>query len=54
MSLSLYEKVWCLAVIAFIAYLVGDIFGYWDIEALVVLLWSVILLLSGWKVGKRV
>lgn len=54
MSLSLHEKVWSFGVIAFIVYLVGDIVGYWAIEALAVLLSSVMLLFTGWKVGKRV
>ena len=53
MSLSLYEKVWFIAVIFFIAYPIGDILGYWDIEAAVVLLWSGTLLFTGRKVGKR-
>jgi hypothetical protein len=54
MRLSLYENVWCIAVIAFIAYLVGDILGNWAIKALVVLLWSGTLILTGRKVGKRI
>ena len=52
MNASLYEKLWLVAAIAFIAYPIGDIFGFWDIEAPVVLLWSSILLLAGWNVGK--
>ncbi|WP_168157415.1 hypothetical protein [Erythrobacter sp. QSSC1-22B] len=54
MSLSLYEKVWFIAGISFVAYPIGDILGYWDIKAPVVLLWSGLLLLTGWKVGKRI
>jgi hypothetical protein len=54
MSRSLYEKVWFIAVIPFIAYPIGDILGYWDIQAPVVLLWSGALLLAGRKVGKRI
>lgn len=54
MSLSLYEKVWFIAGIAFIAYPIGDLLGYWDITAPVILLCSATLLFSGWKVGKRI
>jgi hypothetical protein len=54
MSLSLYEKVWLIAVIPFIAYPIGDILSYWDIKAPVVLLWSGTLLLTGRKVRKRI
>lgn len=54
MSLSLYEKVWSIAGIAFVAYPIGDILGCWEIKAPVVLLWSGLLLLAGWEVGKRI
>lgn len=52
MSLSIYEKIWFAAGIAFIAYPVGDILGYWDIKAPVVLLCGGTLLLAGAKFRK--
>ena len=47
----MFEKLWLAAALAFMAYPVGDILGFWDIEAPIVLLCSVVLLLAGWNVG---
>lgn len=52
-NLSLSEKIWLAAGFAFIAYPVGDILGYWDIEAPVVVLCAGLLLVTGWNVGRR-
>ena len=53
MNLTLLEKLWFAAGLAFIAYPIGDILGFWDIKPVVVLLASSLLLLTGWDVGKR-
>ena len=50
---SLYEKLWLAAGVIFAAYPIGDILGFWDIEAPIVLLCAIVLLLAGWNVGKN-
>lgn len=52
-NLSLFEKIWLAAACAFIAYPVGDILGYWDIKATIVMVCAGLLVATGWKVGRQ-
>lgn len=50
---SFFEKIWLAAAFAFIAYPVGDILGYWDIEAPIVMVCAALLFATGWNVGRQ-
>jgi hypothetical protein len=50
-SASLYEKVWLVAALALIAYPVGDLLDFWQMEPLVVMIGAALILLAGRKVG---
>lgn len=52
MRVAKVEIVWFLAVVAFVGYLIGDIFAFWDTQPIVVLLSSCVLIFAGRNLGK--
>ena len=53
MSASLYEKLWLAAALVLVAYPVGDILDFWNMEPLVVLVMAVLILAAGRNVGRK-